>query len=215
MANTTSATHIKASRFNGFLPACDNPVNIERVTTLPFMLVKFDWDYHFESLAQLNFRAAIVGPMGSGKTTLMNELTNQLNERKYKTHQLFLPHESNHHREMIKCAIRESLSNHKIVLVDGIERISMLQRHHLYRKTKQSAGLIINVHKPCRLPTWYRCSTSPDLMCKLLTRLGLDQPSIQTAGQVAFSKHNGNIRLALRDLYDQFSSGEFNSILSR
>ena len=207
----TETSHLNKSALTGFLAACDNPVSIERVTTIPFMFAEFDWDHHFDSLAQLMFRASIVGRKGSGKTTLMNALALQMSQRGIEFHHVFLPHETDNHHEMIDGALRSD----KIILVDGIERISILQRFRLYRQTKQKAGLIINVHRPCPLPTWIGCETSPELMSNLLTRLGLDQPSIQLAGQKTFSKHKGNIRMAFRELYDQFSSSEFNVILSR
>lgn len=42
----------------------------------------------------------------------------------------------------------------------------------------------------------------------------LMQPEIISAAQIAFAKNNGNIRNALRELYDQFAAGGFNKILS-
>ena len=52
-------------------------------------------------------------------------------------------------------------------------------------------------------------------MTDVLVDLNLDHPQVILAGQVAFEKHDGNIRNALRELYDQFAAGAFRVALVR
>lgn len=211
-----SGTKIQSNRIRNrskaFLRACDNPLTVERVNAIPFRFQSHDWDYHFDRLASLKFRAAIVGQMGSGKSTLLRQLDRQLNERQYATHFVFLPQRPFDFRSMIENAVAESVRG-RILLVDGMERLGYIQRRKFIWQTR-NAGLIVTSHQPCRLPTWIHSQTTPQLMSQVLRALGLEQPEIVAAGQTSFDAANGNVRDALRDLYDQFASGRFNDILS-
>ena len=101
-----------------------------------------------------------------------------------------------------------------VLLLDGIERLNWLQRRQLYKRNRNAAGLVITRHQQGKLPVWIGTQTSPELMQQILDELELSQPEIISAAQIAFAKNNGNIRNALRELYDQFAAGGFNKILS-
>ena len=101
-----------------------------------------------------------------------------------------------------------------VLLLDGIERLNWLQRRQLYKRTRNAAGLVITRHQQGKLPVWIGTQTSPELIQQILDELELSQPEIISAAQIAFAKNNGNIRNALRELYDQFAAGGFNKILS-
>lgn len=200
-----------------FLAARDNPLCVAHVTRVKFRFAKDGWPGHLARLRELGFRASIVGPQGSGKTTLLSELAEQLRDANIRSHHLFLPQDREDHPKLVQRAIGHS-SEGGILLVDGIERLSLPARWSLLKRTRSSAGLVVNLHRPCRfperLPIWISTSTSLDLMAQILKELGLDIPEIQLAAADAFTRRNGNIRDALRDLYDQFASGRFNTILS-
>ena len=199
-----------------FLAARDNPLCMALVTRVKFRFATEDWPWHLNRLRLLNYRAAIVGPQGSGKTTLLYELLDQLRGSGVACHHVFLPQDQDAYPRLLNEAFEKTDS---ILLVDGLERLSLRQRWNLLRRTKRGPGLVVNLHQPCRfpdrLPTWMRTSTSPQLIAEILKDLNLDLPEIQSAGVIAWEQSNGNIRDALRDLYDQFASGRFNEILSR
>ena len=58
--------------------ARDNPFRADRVQSLPYRLMDTTWDALLDRLAALRYRAAIVGPEGSGKTTVTTTFLEQL-----------------------------------------------------------------------------------------------------------------------------------------
>lgn len=183
------------------LAACDNPLRTELTECVPFHFRQGDWQSNLDWLEQLRFRAAIVGPKGSGKTTLLSQLASRLPDGHY----VNLPHDHRWHSDLLQEALCPSKRS-KILLIDGIERLTWWQREKLYFQTAARRGLVVVVHSPCRLPTWIRCETDETLMCAVMRELGLNRPEFLLAAKQAFRRHNGNIREALRLLYDQFAS---------
>lgn len=196
-----------------FLAARDNPLCFNRVSKLEYRFAQHDWPWQLARLQELQYRAAIVGQQGSGKTTLLYGLVGQLDQSKISNHHVFLPQETNRHRTMVHQAIKSS-QHGAVILIDGIERLGFIQRRRLLKQTKNGPGLVVTVHRPCKLSTWVHCQTNPDLMRSVLFELGLRDPAIVASGNQAFENSGGNIREALRELYDQFASGRFNDILS-
>ncbi|MEL7496952.1 MAG: hypothetical protein AAFN77_05040 [Planctomycetota bacterium] len=178
-----------------------NPLRMERIEQVPFRFDRGNWDSNLEFLRQLNFRAAIVGRKGSGKTTLLAELSRRLPN----SHYLNLPHQRHQHAALLAAA-DAAVQTGQILLVDGIERIRWWQRERLYFSTAGRSGLVVVVHRRCRLPTWIECRTDEELMHAVVLDLGLDEPAIQAAAMVAFRRSRGNIRDALRLMYDQFAN---------
>lgn len=202
-----------------FLPARQNPLSIENVTRMEFRFAKSDWDFEIAKLESLRFRAAVVGHQGSGKSTLLRGLNTRLQNMGLATHYLFIPSvetwQSESARFCVKTAIHDAIAasvNGKKVLLDGFERIGFRLRLSLLRKTRRSS-LVITTHTPCKLPTWIQCRTDQQLMKDLLIELGFEQKEILLAGKHAFEEHGGNVRMALRDLYDQFANGRYNKFL--
>ena len=190
-----------------FVPAHLNPFAIKHVIRIPYVFEEGNWKCHLARLQSLNFRAAIVGPQGCGKTTLLEELVQRLPATfDVATFHLFLPQEKHLHEEMLLEALQESAQD-KILLVDGIERLSFFQRRRLYRETRNRAGLVVNVHHKCRLPTWVKCRPNMSLLFILLAQLRLNTPVIRFAAEVYFRKFRGNVREVFRSLYDDFSAG--------
>jgi hypothetical protein len=211
---STKLTYEVAAQGNpNFLAARENPLRFNRVSKLGYRFAHHDWPCQLARLEALRYRAAIVGHQGSGKTTLLYELADQLNRANIANHHVFLPQATTDHPTMIQQAMTCS-QNEAVLLVDGIERLSFIQRRQLLKRTKRGPGLVVAVHQACNLPTWVHCRTNPELMKSVLTDLGLEDPAVQDAGLRAFENSDGNIREALRELYDQFSTGRFNDILS-
>ncbi|MGY8748092.1 MAG: hypothetical protein ACKVHR_08570 [Pirellulales bacterium] len=196
-----------------FLAARHNPLCCNRVSKLGYRFAQHDWPRQLARLQELQYRAAIVGQQGSGKTTLLSELVGQLDGSNISNHHVFLPRETTEHRTIVGCAIKRCRRG-AVILVDGVERLGFIQRRRLVTQTKRGPGLVVAVHRPCKLSTWVHCRTNPELMRSVLLDLGLRDPAILASGNQAFENSGGNIREALRELYDQFASGRFNDILS-
>jgi len=205
--NTQSVIQSRSESARGrHLPARENPLAMSLTTNIAFRFASHDWKYHFQRLSELGFRAAIVGRRGSGKSTLLAELHHEFERRGVGSHFVFLPQDRAQHQSMLNTAFDCSEAG-CVLLVDGIERLGWFQMRQLFKRTQNSAGLVVTKHHRCKLPTWIKTKTSPKLMTDLLIDLDLGDSQITRAGTVAFEKHDGNIRNALRDLYDQFAAG--------
>jgi predicted AAA+ superfamily ATPase len=64
--------------------ARDNPFAVQRVLAIRYRLSGVTWEELLARLAALRFRAAIVGPHGHGKTTLLEDLGERLGDRGFR-----------------------------------------------------------------------------------------------------------------------------------
>lgn len=205
---------LKQKSDHGFVPAKRNPFATENVTRIPFRFEQGNWVSHLGYLRELDYRGAIVGPQGSGKSTLLCELERQLAAiAERETSYLFIPLDKLEQKQILASALSENLAG-KILLVDGIERLSVLDRLSLFRASRDASGLIVTAHRPLRLPpfrlpTWIRTQTSELVLDYVLSELRMDAPDVRAAGQMSYHKRKGNLREVLRDLYDRHSASRF------
>lgn len=192
--------------------AKDNPFATHRVEAVSFRFAEGHWKDHLERLQSMNWRAAIVGNQGTGKTTLMLELKARLDgelvtrDGGLQSHYWFVSRDSRKHSkelgQVIQCA-----APYGVLLVDGIERLSWRQRRRLLRHNPHQTRLVVTAHGSAGLPVWIHCQTDWPLMQTLLAEL-VDPPEealVQEAKRL-FNSHRGNIRDVLRSLYDSYSS---------
>ena len=66
---------------------------------------------------------------------------------------------------------------------------------------RAAAGLIVTSHQPGLLPTLHEHSTTPELLAEIVTELGGEADPEEIAE--LFARHGGDLRLALRELYDR------------
>jgi len=183
--------------------ARDNPFRTERILAVRYRLPAGNWDEFLERLDALGRRAAIVGPHGSGKTTLLEDLAPRLRSRGYVVRPLRLDTESPRFAPGFLDGFFASLGADDVILFDGAEQMGPFDWFRFERRSRVAAGLVITTHQPGRLPTLIETSTSPGLLDGLVEEiLGREERSM-TAG--LHEKHGGNLREALRELYDRFS----------
>jgi len=187
------------------LRARDNPFATQRVLRLRY---EFPSDHvrnqTRERLKSLGFRAAIVGHRGSGKTTLLEDLGQWLGAEGFRTLHVFL-NEQNRAIPM-DCIrrIRPQLTDRDIVLLDGCEQLGPINWWRFRWQTRQAGGLIITTHHAGRLPTLWRCETNVELLAGLIRKLQ-EVPLSPSEVERLYQKHRGNVREALRELYDMKS----------
>jgi GTPase SAR1 family protein len=176
------------------LKARDNPFAADRVLQLRYRLRDGDsWDALLADLAALNYRAAIVGPEGTGKTTLLEDLAGKLTSAEQRVFSCRAP------------AIPNDFDDADIVCVDSAEVLSWWQWRRLRGRTR---GLVVTLHRPGRLPTLRHCLTEASLLDGILAGL---VPTLPATERTALADelhrtHDGNIRAALRDCYDRYST---------
>jgi hypothetical protein len=183
--------------------ARDNPFAVHRVLKLRYRLSEPGWDELLVRLERLHYRAAIVGPEGSGKTTLLEELAQRLAARGLRVRLATLRHRQRRLGAALATSLCCGLGARQLVLVDGAQELARLAWLGLRRRTRRAAGLVVTSHRPGLLPTLVECSTDPALLAALVTELG-ERPQ-DPGPEELHRRHRGNLRLALRELYDLYA----------
>jgi hypothetical protein len=171
-------------------------------------------------LEALRYRAAIVGPHGSGKTTLLEDLEGVLVERGFRivhvrldTDDPRLPPEwrSPWQSRWRSRSPAHRLDAHDIVCLDGAEQLGPIAWRRFRWLVRRAGGLIITTHRSGRLATLIECTTSVGLLHRIIQRLSPGGPAASDAlvgapsAAELFARHHGNLREALRELYDVYA----------
>jgi DNA replication protein DnaC len=106
--------------------ARDNPFAVNRVLAIRYRLSGVTWEELLARLSDLRFRAALVGPHGHGKTTLLEDLGERLGSQGFRVRTATL-----HEGERRLGAQRESAlfrdpDPRDLLLVDGAEQLDRL-----------------------------------------------------------------------------------------
>jgi ATPase subunit of ABC transporter with duplicated ATPase domains len=179
------------------ISAANNPFRSQCVIALPFRAQGASWEELLQNLESMNWRGAVIGPGGTGKTTLLEKLEIELENRSFEVHFFRL---STSHRDLPPGFWESEFDSHHAVLLDGAEQMPFWVWQRFKSKTKSAGALIITSHRWGRLPTWIRSSTSPALLAQLCSELGFTPKSTET--ERVFHFHGGNIRLCLMEFYD-------------
>ena len=186
--------------------ARDNPFATEHMLRLRYQFRKpgdDGWPALLARLESLRYRAAIVGPHGSGKTTLLEDLGWQLRNRGFQIHSVFLNEQDRTYPIDFVRRVQDGLTGKDIVLFDGCEQLGLLNWHRFRWQMRLAGGLVVTTHRPGRLPPLRHCETDPDLLDDLVRRLaGKASLPAQTNIRHLYDTHHGNLREALRELYD-------------
>lgn len=178
--------------------ARDNPFAVDRVLGERYRLSDGEWHALMARLERLGWRGAIIGPHGSGKTTLLEDLAGRMERQGWRVHMLRFNTTGRRLGSLPRWEARD------VVLVDGAEQLNVLQWRRLAHRAAGAGGLVITTHRVGRLPEWHRCETSPELLGRLTASLGVPLSTME-CGEV-YARHEGNLRAALRELYDRWRS---------
>lgn len=183
--------------------ARDNPFAVERAEAIRYRPLHTTIDGILVRLRELNYRAAIIGPEGSGKTTLVETLQQILRHKGFQTSLTFV-NDTSHFAGPACRRLLSELTRDTILLLDGADLIrrrdwSLLKRHTI----THAYGLVITSHRRGLLPTLIECSTTPTLLKDIIDDL---LPSGRTIPaeflDTLYRRHQGNLRDCLRELYD-------------
>ncbi len=188
--------------------ARDNPFRTERVLAVRYRL-REGWDDLLARFDRLGRRVAIVGPQGSGKTTLLEDLAPRLREAGFAVRELRLDTETPRFEAEFLERFLSSLGARDVILFDGAEQLARMAWSRFERGTRAAGGLVITSHRPGLLPSLVETSTTPELLQGLVEQI-LGDRSIELRPLVPalFEKHRGNLRDALRELYDRYAEVE-------
>jgi hypothetical protein len=186
--------------------ARDNPFASDRVESLRYRLPEgLTWDQLLERLAALRFRAALVGPHGRGKTTLLEDLAPRLTARGFRVRTVTLRQEEGG----VDWQRLRGLGEQDILFLDGAELLGRLDWLRVRFLCRRAGGLVVTSHRPGLLPTLLECSTTPELLAKLIRELTGEE--LNTAE--LFARHAGNVRMAFWEMYDRAGNGSTPPIL--
>lgn len=186
--------------------ARDNPFRSERVLAVRYRLQGPTWDGLFERFDALGRRAAIVGPQGSGKTTLLEDLAPRFRDRGFRVRELRLDTEAPTFDRRFLDDFFASLGTKDLILFDGAEQLGRFAWSSFERRIRAAGGLLITLHRAGRLPTLLETRTSPGLLEALVAEvLGGRVDEVRERMPGLFERHEGNLREALRELYDVYA----------
>ncbi len=184
-----------------------NPFSKDRIEKLPFRFRAGDsWELFLQRLVEQQYCGAIVGPHGSGKTTLMEELIPHLEERGFEPVVIHLPSESSMRDKERLPELLRPLVAPQFILLDGAEQLSTRHWLPVRSAASRAAGFVVTVHRASRLPVLMHLETHVPLLKDLVEELtGGSIPHEECEGLIA--RHHGDIREALRELHDRWDGG--------
>ncbi|MFV2073398.1 MAG: hypothetical protein ACC742_12200 [Thermoanaerobaculales bacterium] len=181
----------------------DNPFASHHIDALSFRPVERTMDDLAARLDALGGRADIIGPKGSGKTTLLEELALRLDG------EVILVRLSGDCRNpwaVTRNQLPDSLGSRHTVLVDAAGQLGRAGRLMLARRARSAGRLVTTRHRQGRSPVLIECRTSPRLLADLVRELAPDHANgLDPVLEALFRRHDGNLRLCLRELYDVFA----------
>jgi hypothetical protein len=191
------------------MKARENPFTTDRILKLRYRLRGTTWEELIERLAEMRYRAAIVGPEGSGKTTLLEDVGPTLRARGFTVKHLRLDRTTRTFPRGFLSRFFADVSPRDVILFDGADLMGGLTWRWFNRRTKKAGGLVITSHRAARLPTLIECSTTPALLDEIVAELlGGESAALRQVTRTLFDKHQGNLRDALRELYDIFAAAD-------
>jgi hypothetical protein len=183
--------------------ARDNPFRTERVLSVRYRLQGVTWAELLKRSEALRYRAALVGPCGHGKTTLLEDLEPRFREKGFNTHLIRLNEDCPELESGFVKRLNAALTKADLLLLDGADQLRPLAWFWFCWRIRAAGGLIITTHKAGRLPTLWECRSSAFLLSRIAAELlGVCPEALRVQAQLLFAKHRGNLREALRDFYD-------------
>lgn len=191
----------------------ENPFRSACVDALTYQPAGKGWDEIERRFRHRRFRGALIGPHGHGKSTLMREMGARLGpiaaasigeSEDAPRYVQMRPDDPDQHAH-IRRLIREVP---QLLMIDGYDLLGWRDRLRLTRRRRPT---LVTSHRRTAMPTLLRCRTSPALLANLIGQLapGLERALGESEIEALHISHDGNVRDALRELYDRVAAGGF------
>jgi hypothetical protein len=186
-----------------------NPFTSDRVLTIRYKLNDSEWEDLFSFFTELNNCAAIVGPKGTGKTTLLEDFAQRADVLNLEP--VFW--RQNYQQSQPSAAELQSFfyryGKPHLICIDSAELFNWLTWRRIKKLSSQVGGLLVTAHSEGRLPTLIRCGTSPSLLKSIISELvpAVSQPTDAFVEELYY-RNEGNIRSALRECYLSFANDQ-------
>jgi hypothetical protein len=149
----------------------------------------------------LGLRAQLVGPHGTGKSTLLARLLEHLREKGVVSHLVRLTHE----RPGLPPNWRPPRGA-QLLALDGAEQLGPLAWRWVRARTRLArCGLLVTSHRDLGLPLLHKTSMDPSLARRVLGELLAGKQAPPSEAEVArlLAHHRGNLRDVLLALYER------------
>ena len=189
-----------------------NPFRVEKIHALSYQFLQSDWDTLWQRCQEMNFRGALVGMHGHGKTTLQMEIAKALEELGHATSWLKLSQEAPRFPAgFLKQYFKETPHN-TFLFLDGAEQLSWFAWRQFLKQAAPYQGLIITIHKQGRMKTLLQCDATLELLNNLVHQLAPHQyDMLKPKLPRLFEWSKGNTREALRELYNWAAEGRISN----
>mgnify|MGYP002623929485 CR=1 FL=1 len=157
-------------------------------------------------LRESNWRGEIVGPHGTGKSTLIQTLLPKLANEEFNV-RLGTFRGGAFHWASEGAATNGSTHLREIVVIDGFEQLSPLARWKWKWLTRwRRQGLLVTSHRSVGLPRLLTSNVNCDLARQVVQQIAGEEMAGLTADDVdaALDQADGNLRDAMFRLYDVF-----------
>lgn len=183
--------------------ARDNPFRSERIDSLAFR------DPHVTSHALLERwqrrgrRGALVGPHGTGKTTLLGDLVHALELRGRHVERVRLVADERAIPMRTLRAAIERCGPRGVMCLDGFDVLPWPTRLRTRWALRRVHGVLVTSHRACPYPTLHEMRTTADLLSQLVGELlGSEADGFRPLVERLHARCGGNVRDALFALYE-------------
>ena len=186
------------------LRARDNPFRMQRLEALRYRLDEAGWEQLLARFTANRWRGVLVGPQGSGKTTLREEIEARLRADGWSVRVWVLTDVGAITWPGLRTWV-DGADDRTLLSLDGLDRVSALTWWRLCRATRSVGGILATSHVAGRLPTLHHHRTSVALLRELVHELVIDgdeHARIDRGCDDLFARHRGDVRACLRSLYD-------------
>lgn len=181
-----------------------NPFRSSAIAELRYRIDAGERERLVSRLRTENWRGCLLGPEGTGKTTLLENLQPRIEAEGNTVVWVRLTAESKPpERQATICRVA-ALKPGQVCFFDGGETLGRLAWWRLLKKTRATGGLVATVHRrPHGLPVVFH--TKPDLSRSLLLAKELAgthwDDQLAAVAKAAFRTNGGNVREVFRACY--------------
>lgn len=187
--------------------ARDNPFSSCRMHSVGYAFMDgSDCKQLLRRLHQIGGRGAIVGPEGTGKSTLLEELRACCSAQGYRTYIFSASAAGNPilFREFV--ARMRAARKADYIFIDSGEQLGRLRLRLVRLMLSSKSYLVITAHRKGLLPTLYRTEVSSKLLTRIVGQLLPAGAELPARAECMLAAHRGNVRGVLRELYDYYAA---------
>ncbi|MGB0766674.1 MAG: hypothetical protein ACPGYV_03070 [Phycisphaeraceae bacterium] len=181
---------------------CDNPFNAQRVDAVRYIEYEYALSEVADRLKRTQYRGAIVGPHGCGKTAMLQALGDELMGHGLAPLPLFVNGDRTRGLPSEWRRIVRRARHTDALLLDGYDLLPRWARAWVFCASKRAGGVIVTSHRRVRFATVARPTPSRVVLGRIVDELA---PPLRDAidTDALFDRAGGNLRDALRLAYDQ------------